>query len=87
MIAATVDWKVLTIAGVLILVAMILGYRLLNRDPDVRRARYGFFVERDRYTDDEPFWPNLPPKHEALPSTTQWPDREKTVELPPEEEK
>jgi hypothetical protein len=50
-IAATVDWKIVTIAAVLLLVAMILAYRLLNRDPDVRRTRYGLFVERDRYDD------------------------------------
>lgn len=80
--AVTVDWKVLTIIAVLILVGMVLAYRLMNRDPDVRRTRYGFFVERDRYDDPEPPWPNVPPPVErTLP---QWPDRETTRELPPD---
>ena len=85
MIIATVDWKVLTVVGVLILVAMILGSRLLSRDRDVRRTRYGFFVERDRFDQEEP-WPQFPPPPETR-SLPLWADQEKTVELPPEEEK
>jgi hypothetical protein len=78
-IAATVDWKVLGIAAVLLLVAMVLLYRMMSRDPDVRRTRYGFFVERDRY-DQEPGWPELhPPVERTLP---RWPDT--TAELEPQ---
>ena len=83
MIAALVDeWPVILIAAVVVALGMVLAYRLLNRDPDVRRTRYGFFVERDRY-EEEPAWPELhvPPPQRTLPN---WPDRDKTAELPPE---
>ena len=53
MIASTVDWELLLAIGLLLALALILGYRLLDRDPRVRRTRYGFFVERDRFEDDE----------------------------------
>jgi hypothetical protein len=69
-IAASVDWKVISIAAVLLLVAMVLLYRLMNRDPNVHRTRYGFFVERDRFP--EPIDP--------------WRKPEDTMELPPKKE-
>lgn len=50
-----VDFRVVIVLAVLVVIALALGYRLLNRDPTVRRTRYGFFVERDRY--DEPDGP------------------------------
>ena len=51
---------------------MVLAYRLMNRDPNVKRTRYGFFVERDRYEDVEPPWPDLRPPAEAR-TLPQWP--------------
>lgn len=90
-IAATVDWKIVTIAAVLLLVAMVLAYRLLNRDPDVRRTRYGLFVERDRYDDptQPQLWPQLPARdtHDTLehptlehPTLPRWQHTEKEKE-------
>jgi hypothetical protein len=80
-IAATIDWRILSIAAVLLLVAMVLLYRMMSRDPDVRRTRYGFFVERDRYREPDP-WPELHLRVErTLP---RWPDT--TAELEPQPE-
>jgi hypothetical protein len=64
---AMIDWRLLTVAGVLLLVAMVLLYRLLGRDPNVRNTRYGFFIERDRFEDEEPPWPD-PEKTAEYPS-------------------
>lgn len=56
MIAAAIDWRVLGTGAFLILIALVLSYRLLSRDKTVRRARYGFYVERDRYEDEADRW-------------------------------
>jgi hypothetical protein len=80
-VAATVDWKIVGIAALLVLVAMVLAYRLLNRDPDVRSTRYGFFVERDRYTREREGWPEFdPPDARTLP---QWPTEATTGIIDP----
>ena len=78
--ATTLDWKLLLTIGVLIVLAMVLAYRLMRRDSTIARTRYGFFVERDRFEDEQPDgWPQLePPEHQTLPA---WTDR--TAELPP----
>jgi hypothetical protein len=52
-ILAELDFRVILVLAVVVVIAIGLGVRLLSRDRDVRRTRYGFFVERDRY-DDEP---------------------------------
>lgn len=81
MIAETVSWTLLLAVSVLVALLLILGFLLLRHDPDVGRTRFGFFVERERYS-DEPPWPELrPPADRTLP---RWPDRDKTVELPPD---
>jgi hypothetical protein len=79
-IAATaVDWKLLLTAGLLIALVLVLVYRLRRKDPNVRSARYGFFVERDRFDDEPDNWLQLePPDHQSMPA---WQDR--TAELPP----
>jgi hypothetical protein len=75
----TVDWKLLLTIGVLAALVIVLVYRLMRRDPSVRVARYGLFVEREKF-DDEPGWPQpLPPENRELPT---WHD--KTAELPPD---
>ena len=53
----------LVVIGVLIGLAMILMYRLIHRDPTVSKTRWGVFVERDRYPDDDEDagWPERPP--------------------------
>lgn len=58
------------LGGIIGLLGSYMGYRLHGAENAVER--------------EEP-WPNFPeppPPHKALPS---WPDRDKTVELPPEE--
>jgi hypothetical protein len=40
------------IAGVLIVLVLVAA-RVLLRDREVRRTRFGFFLERDRYEEDE----------------------------------
>jgi hypothetical protein len=77
------DWRLFTGVDVVVVVAIILVYRLMNRNPDVRRTRWGFFAERDRFDEEEkePPWPELPPDR-PLPF-----DQQNTLELPPEEEK
>ena len=73
---------VISIIAVVAVVAMILLSRLIKRDQDVKTTRFGWFIERERYSEEQP-WPLLPPKPEnrTLPI---WPDRDKTAELPPE---
>jgi hypothetical protein len=68
------------VVGVVVLAAICA--RFLLRDPDVRRTRFGFFVERDRYEEEgedeiEPPWPR------NLPSSL---DLEDTKETPPSKE-
>lgn len=53
MIAATLDWRIDLTIGVVLVVAMVLAYRILHRDPNIRRTRFGLFVERDRFDGDE----------------------------------
>jgi hypothetical protein len=44
-----------TIAAVIVLVLLVLGYRIIRGESLVHRTRLGVFVERDRYPDeDEP---------------------------------
>ena len=83
MIADLVDeWPVILIAAVVVALAMVLTYRLMNRDPDVRRTRYGFFVERDRYRRSRRGRSST--SRSAERTLPNWPDRDKTAELPPE---
>lgn len=58
------DWGVAFAA--LIALVIVLGFLLFRRASDIRRTRWGFFVERDRYQDDEP-----PTSDE----TQEWPQR------------
>lgn len=55
MIAATYefDFKNFLVVAVVVVFAMVLAYRLLNRDDRIKRTRFGFFVERNRYEDEE----------------------------------
>lgn len=84
MIAAAIDWRVLGTGALLILVALVLSYRLLSRDKTVKRARYGFYVERDRYDEGEvhhfdPLPPPTPPPpipRHSDETTQAWPTRE-----------
>lgn len=83
MIVATIDWRILTATAVLLALAMVLLYRLLNRDPNIKRVRYGFFVERDHY--DEEGWPE-PPGAGDTKDYEVWPDADTQIK-PPEEER
>lgn len=42
-----------TVIGVFVLVALIVVWRVLLRDPSIRRVRLGVFYERERDGDDE----------------------------------
>lgn len=84
MIAAAIDWRVLGTGAFLVLIALVLSYRLLSRDKTVKRARYGFYVERDRYDEGEawhvdPLPPTPPPPLPPRPDdeTQSWPQRER----------
>jgi hypothetical protein len=71
---------VIAIIAVVAVIAMLLLSRLIRRDQDVRSTKFGWYIERERFSDDEPAWPELhpPPPERTLPN---W--REKTAELPP----
>jgi hypothetical protein len=77
MLGATVDWRLLLASAILFALALILAYRLFSRDPNVRRTRVGFFVERTRF-EDEPPWPELDPHGETKEYKTG-----KMREIPP----
>ena len=80
------DWKIVLAVTVVVVLGLVISYRLLSRDPTIRRTRYGFYIERDKFDEPEP-WPselNIPPPERTLPN---WPDRDKTAEIPPKEEK
>jgi len=51
-IARTADTVTLTVVGFLLLVAVVVIWRVLVHDRNVRRIRLGVFYERER--DDEP---------------------------------
>jgi hypothetical protein len=77
---------VIAIIAVVAVIAMILLSRLIKRDQDVRSTKFGWYIERERYSDKPESWPEFqtPPPQRTLPN---WPDRDKTAELPPEEAK
>lgn len=66
------------VLGVVVIAALVVVSRVLLRDMGVRRTRFGWFIERDRY-EEEPPWPLLPPKPEerTLPSWGDQPTEEK----------
>lgn len=68
---ASEDFRIVATVAIVFLIAMALGYRLLNRDANVRRTRYGFFVERDRYRVDEP----TDDLAEGDVEQSEWPER------------
>lgn len=75
------NWPLVVSVAAVAIVAMLLLSGFLRRDPEIKRTRYGFFVEHDRYDPEEP-WPNFPvPAPER--TMPQWPDRDKTIEKPP----
>ena len=72
---------VISIVAVVAVIAMVLLSRLIKRDQDVKTTRFGWFIERERYSEEQP-WPQLdtPPPQRTLPI---WPDLDKTADLPP----
>lgn len=44
-----IDFKTFAVIAASVVFLAILAYRLMRRDDNVRRTRYGFFIERDRY--------------------------------------
>lgn len=85
MTATTFDAPTLITTGIVLTIALVLAFRLLNKDSSVRRTRWGFFVERDHYTEEEgepelPLPPPTPPPplpprgHDDEPTQT-WPTR------------
>jgi len=74
----TLDFKNLVVISLVVVFVVTLVYRLMRRDVRVRRARYGVFVERERYPEDE-----LPPEptHQLDPADQEtripWPERDK----------
>ena len=85
MIAAVeLDFRNFVVAAFVIVVAMVLAYRLMRRDENVRRTRYGFFIERDRFEPEgppcEPDSPLTKSTHRLDPENEEtkldWPQRE-----------
>ena len=71
------DFKSLFLLAFVLVVAMILGYRLMHRDPRVWRTRYGFFIERDRHDGEDEVAPDTHRIDPADEDTKiEWPQRE-----------
>jgi hypothetical protein len=70
---------VVIVLAVVVIVAMVIVARVIWRDPNIRLTRVGWFIERERYPDEE----SWPPESRELPLRL----RDDTVELPPKEEK
>jgi hypothetical protein len=67
-LANTFDAPTLVTTGIIIVIAMVLGYRLINRDPNVRRTRWGIYVERDHFDEGESWSVDpLSPESEVRP--------------------
>lgn len=66
------DWRIVLTIAVVVIIAMVLGYRLMHRDDRIWRTRYGFFAERDRYQNDDEV--EEPPA--AADETQVWPRRD-----------
>ena len=88
------DFKNFVVVAVVLVIIVVLGYRLLNRDERIRKTRFGFFVERDRYEDEQEFvppyyGPSPKTKSEDLSSedkdteTHRWPAPDRPYEPPP----
>jgi hypothetical protein len=72
----------LIVAGVIVVLVLIAA-RFLLHDRDVKRTRFGFFVERDRYQQEEDdYLGGEPPWPRNLPSSL---DLEDTKEIPPQD--
>jgi len=67
---ASTDWRIVLIVAVVIVIALILGFRLMHRDPSVKSTRYGFYVERERYDEE------IVPPNERDTAEHHWPRRE-----------
>lgn len=67
----------LAIIAVVLVVLVLIAARFLLHDRDVRRTRFGFFVERDRYDEEAD-----EPPHAELPLSLQ-DDLDDTKEIPP----
>ena len=62
----TLDFRNLVVISVVVVFLAVLAYRLLNRDERIKRTRFGIFIERNRYEDEEPngilyHMPPIPP--------------------------
>jgi hypothetical protein len=65
--AATIDGYVLAaigIAAIVFILVVAVAARLLGRDPQIRVARWGMFVERERFDDEA---------DPAADETQEWP--------------
>lgn len=79
MLGTTFDAPTLITTGIIIVIAMVLGYRLINRDPNVRRSRWGIFVERDHFDEGEVWTVDpLPPPTPPPPLPPRPPDDDET---------
>lgn len=67
------NWPVLLLVGVLVALAMILGFLLLRHDREVGRTKVGFFIERHRHDDPEQPWPEL--RHTSEYELPTWVDK------------
>lgn len=74
-VGVTLDFRNVVVIAAVALVVVVLAYRLLNRDPRIRKTRIGWFIERDRFEDE------ISP-HRGLPSSLE-DDLEDTKEIPP----
>jgi hypothetical protein len=70
---------VVIVIAIVFVIAMIIGSRAFRRDPNLRRTRIGWFVERDRFNDDDI---DEGHEHVALPSSVT----DDTLELPPDKQ-
>lgn len=72
------NWPLVVSVAAVVIVALLLLSRFLHRDPNVRRTRYGWFVERDRFH-EESSWVEFPAQAEER--TLPW-----SAVVPKEEE-
>lgn len=68
----------MALIGTFIVIVLLVFIRFLSRDPNTKRTKFGFFIERQRYDEDQ----IGEPPHSELPLSLQ-DDLEDTKEIPP----
>lgn len=60
MVASTADTVTFSLAGFVLFLAIVVVWRIITRDPRIRKIRFGVFYEREREGDDEDTWGKTP---------------------------